>query len=157
LGLTKLAAFLRRHRCIALDTSVFIYQLQENPRYLSLTNPIFQWIERPGNAAVTATITMTQVLVQPYREDRDQLVNQFYGLLVTYPHLSWVALDLNVADIAARLRARHGLRTPDALQAACAVVSQASGFVTNDPVFSRVDAFETLVLDDFLSASAPRR
>jgi predicted nucleic acid-binding protein len=39
------------------------------------------------------------------------------------------------------------LKTPDALQAATAVQTRASGLITNDPAFERVESFETLVLD----------
>jgi len=77
-------------------------------------------------------------------------VNLFYGLLTTYPHLEWIAPDLQVADITARFRARYRMRTPDALQAATAVRSQATGLIANDSAFARVDAFETLLFDDLL-------
>jgi predicted nucleic acid-binding protein len=93
---------------------------------------------------------MTELLVQPYRAGDEQRVNEFYGLLSTYPNLGWIAPDLEIADMAARIRAIHGLRTPDSLQAATAVRSQVTGLVTNDPVFERVDSFETLVLDRVL-------
>lgn len=152
MGLTRLRGFLRRHRRIALDTSVFIYQLEANPRYAPLTDHIFTWIERPQHAAITSSITMMELLVQPYRDADEQRVNEFYSLLSTYPNLTWIAPGLEVADIAARLRAAHRLRTPDALQAACAVWGQATGFVTNDAVFERVKGFETLVLEQFLAS-----
>jgi hypothetical protein len=42
------------------------------------------------------------------------------------------------------------MRTPDAIQAATAVQSGATGFISNDPVFQQVEGFETLVLDDLL-------
>jgi predicted nucleic acid-binding protein len=61
-----------------------------------------------------------------------------------------VAPGLAIADTAARIRAAHRLRTPDALQAATAVQSEATGLVTNDSVFERVKEFETLVLEDLL-------
>jgi predicted nucleic acid-binding protein len=93
---------------------------------------------------------MTDLLVQPYRESDDARVDQFYGLLTTYPHLEWIAPDLEIADMAASLRALHRLKTPDALQAATAARSQATGFVTNDAVFERVEAFETLLFDQVL-------
>ena len=150
MGLTQLRAFLRRHRRIALDTSIFIYQLEANSRYVGLTDPIFKWIEQPGHAAITSTITMLELLVQPYRDANDRLVDEFYGLLSTYPNLHWTAPDLNAADIAARLRAAHKLRTPDALQAGCAIHGLATGLITNDPIFKRVATFETLVLDELL-------
>jgi len=148
--LIRLGAFLRRHRRIALDTSIFIYELEANERYVALADRVFAWIEQPGHAAVTSTITMTELLVQPYRESDEARVDQFYGLLTTYPHLDWVAPDLEIADMAARLRVLHRLKTPDALQAATAARADATGFVTNDPVFERVEAFETLLFDQLL-------
>ncbi|MBZ5727565.1 MAG: PIN domain-containing protein [Acidobacteriia bacterium] len=140
-------SFLVRHRRIAIDTSVFIYELEANPRYAALCDPIFSWLETPGHSAVTSTITMTELLVQPYREADQKRVDEFYGLLVTYPNLEWVAPDLEIAGLAAQLRARYGLRPPDALQAATAIRSQATGLVTNDRILERVDGFETLVLE----------
>jgi predicted nucleic acid-binding protein len=90
---------------------------------------------------------MTELLVLPYREGDEQRANDFYGLLSTYPNLEWIAPSLEIADLAARTRALHRLRTPDALQAATAAHSQATGLITNDPAFARVEDFETLVLD----------
>jgi predicted nucleic acid-binding protein len=150
LEVERLRSFLRRHRRIALDTSIFIYQLEANPKYLAHTDPIFSWLERPGSAAITSTITMTELLVLPYRERDEQRADDFYGLLSTYPNLDWIAPNLEIAELAARIRALHRLQTPDALQAATAVHSLASGLITNDPVFERVEGFETLVLDQLL-------
>jgi predicted nucleic acid-binding protein len=150
LGLTVLREFLRRHRRIALDTSVFIYQLEANSRYLELTEPVFAWLEQPGHAAVTSTITMTELLIPAYRSGGEQQVNNFYALLTLYPNLHWIAPSLEIADIAARMRAAHRLRTPDALQAATAVHAQATALITNDPVFERVEGLEALVLDRLL-------
>ena len=59
----------------------------------------------------------------------------------------WVPTSLAIADTAAKVRAVHRLRTPDALQAATAIQSQATGLITNDGVFERVKEFEILVLD----------
>jgi predicted nucleic acid-binding protein len=150
LGVERLRAFLRRHRRIALDTSIFIYHLEPNPKYLAYTDPIFSWIERSESKAITSTITMTELLVLPYREGDEQRANDFYGLLSTYPNLDWIAPNLEIADLAARIRALHRLQTPDALQAATAAYSQATGLITNDAVFERVEGFQTLVLDELL-------
>ncbi len=150
MGLARLRAFLRRHHRVALDTSVFIYQLEANPRYVTLTDHVFSWLERPDNNAATCTITMTELLVQPYRSSDEQRVDEFYALLSTYPNLDWIAPTLEIADTAARFRAAHNLRTPDALQAATAAHARMTGFVTNHPVFRRVERFETLILDHLL-------
>jgi predicted nucleic acid-binding protein len=150
LGLERLDDFLRRQQRIALDTSLFIYQVEANPRYLVFADHIFAWLEGVDRQAVTSTITMTELLVQPYQEAAEQRVRKFKSLLSTYPNLKWIPPSLKIAEIAAQLRAKHRLQTPDALQAATAVQAQASGMVTNDPFFKRVEAFETLVLDDLL-------
>ncbi len=150
MGIDRLRAFLRRHRLIALDTSVFIYQIEANPRYIGFADHVFSWLERPGSQAVTSTITMTELLVQPYRDFDELRVDGFYALISRFPNLHWEAPDLEIADIAARLRAIHRLRTPDALQAATALRTGATGFVTNDPAFTRVESFEALLLDQLL-------
>jgi len=93
---------------------------------------------------------MTELLVMPYREGDEQRGNDFYSLLATYPNLSWIAPNLEIADLAARIRALHRLRTPDALQAATAVHTLSTGLITNDPVFGRVQGFQTMVLDELV-------
>jgi predicted nucleic acid-binding protein len=150
LGLERLRSFLRRHRRVALDTSIFIYQLEANQRYVALTDHIFSWLERPASQAITSTITMTELLVQPYRDSDEQRVDEFYGLLSTYPNLEWIAPSLEIADLAARIRAVHRLRTPDSLQAATALQAQVTGLITNDLVFERVKGLDTLILDQML-------
>ena len=148
MDLRPLAGFLKRHKKIGLDSSVFIFELEKNPKYVKLVHPIFQWLEGPRSHAVTATVTMLELLVHPYRGSDIDSVNKFYALLSTYPGLQWVELTLSVADLAARLRAEHNLKTPDAIQAATAMVSHATGFITNDPIFRRMEAMEVLVLDE---------
>jgi predicted nucleic acid-binding protein len=150
LGLSEIGGFLRRHRRVALDTSPFIYQIQAHPAYVALTNAVFVWIEEPRHQAFTSTITMTELLVHGYREDDRQEIDNFYAVLSLYPNLQWVSPDLEIADAAARIRAMYKLRTPDAIQAATALRAGATGLVTNDPAFTRVEGFETAVLDRYL-------
>jgi predicted nucleic acid-binding protein len=150
LEVVRLRALLRRHRRIALDTCIFIYQWEASPRYSVLTDCIFSSLERSDSFAVTSTITMTELLVHPYRNDEVVKVNELFGLLSTYPSLEWVAPDLEIAARAAEIRAQSGLRTPDALQAATAIHSKATAFLTNDPVFRRIKYFEACILDDLV-------
>jgi predicted nucleic acid-binding protein len=153
LGLDPLRAFLRRHRRIAIDTSVFVYQMEAHPRYDGLTASIFGWLESPRHSAVTSTITMTEILVKPYVNRNERLVRLYFNLLAVFPGLDWNAPTLSTAALAARLRAEHNMRTPDALLAATALESEATGLVTNDAIFKRVPGFETLVLEELLRPS----
>ena len=94
---------------------------------------------------------MIELWVQPYRLDQGDRVNQIYALLSTYPHLEWIAPTLEVANRAAHPRAEYGLKTPDALQTATAVASAATGFVSNDIDFKRIEDLDVVLLDHLLS------
>jgi predicted nucleic acid-binding protein len=148
LGLAGVRTFLRRHSRIAIDSNVFIYRIELHPAYDELTKVIFSWLEAPGHTAVTSTITMTELLVKPYATNDIPLVWRYFSLLSTFPNLDWYPTSLKVATRAAQLRAAHNMRTPDALQAATALVAEATGFVTNDAVFKRVPGFEPLILSE---------
>lgn len=148
--IARLGAFLRSHRRLALDTCIFIYQWEANLRYSPLTDYIFSSLEQTQFVAVTSTITMTELLIHPYRERETEKANDLFGLFSSYPNLEWVAPQLDIAVRAAEIRALHKLQTPDALQAATAVHAHAKVLVTNDPIFRRIPDFEVLILDDYL-------
>jgi predicted nucleic acid-binding protein len=93
---------------------------------------------------------MTELLVEPLRALDSRRIIQMQSLLVGFPNLTWVPVDLEIANVAAEYRALHNLKTPDALQAATALESGATGLVTNDASFARIPEFETLMLDRLL-------
>ena len=145
-----LSGFLRQHSALSLDTSILIYFVERHPRYHGLCDLVFKSIEKGNVTATTSTLTLLEVLVQPYRRKLDDLVLKFFALLTTYPNLTWIDLNVDIADTAARLRADHRLKTPDAIQAATAICSGATGFLCNDAVFTRIKQLDCLLLDDCL-------
>ncbi|MGC1654796.1 MAG: PIN domain-containing protein [Candidatus Sulfotelmatobacter sp.] len=150
MGVGRLRTFVQSHRLIALDTSVFMYQLDANIRYLPLSDVVFAWLLQRGNAAVSSTLSLTELLVPAYQESDQPRIQSCYGFLATFPNLSWVPPTLEIADGAARVRASYRLSTSDAIQAATAIFSKASVLISNDPVFKRVKEIDSLVLDDLL-------
>ncbi|KAF0145829.1 MAG: PilT-like protein [Nitrospirae bacterium] len=140
--------FFKRHSKVYLDTSPFIYFVEKHPRYYTFCESIFGNIETGYIEASTSTLTLLEILVQPYKLKRDDLVIKFYSLLTTYPHLAWIRLTLDISDLAAKLRAEHNLKTPDAIQIASAISHGATGFICNDGVFKRIKDIECLVIDD---------
>lgn len=150
MGVAGVGAFLRRHGTVVLDSCVFVYQLEENLKYLPLTDFIFSWLQRPESSAIASTIAMTELLVQPYRDQDASRVDRCFGLLSRFPNLTWTPPSMEIADVAASLRAEHRLKTPDAIMAATAIVSGAKALITNDSSFGRVESIETLLLDAHL-------
>ena len=141
-----LERFLKKHRTVGLDSSILIYFIEGNPRYGPLANRVFQWVEAGRIRGICSTLTLLEALVQPYRHGDDERASQFYGLLTTYPHLTWVPLSIDIADLGARLRATYRLKTPDSILMATALHSEATGFVANDADLRRVTEMDVLVL-----------
>lgn len=147
-----LGQFLKRHRAVAADTMVFIYHLQEHPRYVPATQVILEAWEKGAPQGVTSVITLAEVLVKPFRGGNQVATEDYRRLLTTFPNLRLVEVSRNVAELAARLRAAHGQPMPDMIQAATALISGATGFISNDPAFRRLKDLEILILDDVVSA-----
>ena len=146
----KLEEFLARHERIGADTMVFIYYLEDHPAYAPLLQPLFEAWEEGRNSGVTSVITLLEILVKPKREGQEEAARDYLELLTTYPYLTIVEVDLGVAERAADLRAKYGIRTPDALQLAAALQAEAGGFITNDGRLKQVAELEIVLLDDLL-------
>lgn len=146
----EIARWLARHRLVAVDTCVFIYLMERSPRYFDLANAIFESIESGRLSAITSTVVLTEILVQPYRNENLTQAEALYGLLTTLPNLEWVPPSVQIANLAAALRASHRMQTPDALIAATAVEHNAPAFLTNDPIFRRITGLEVLILDEYV-------
>jgi predicted nucleic acid-binding protein len=55
---------------------------------------------------------------------------------------------VEIADLAAALRARYNLRTPDALYIATAIVTRCDAFLTNDKRLRQANEIRVLTLDE---------
>jgi predicted nucleic acid-binding protein len=150
--LGALEKFLSRHERVGADTVVFIYHLEDHPRYARLTQRVFEAWEEGRNSGVTSVITILELLVKPKREGKREVARDYLELLSTYPNLTIVEVDIGLADLAADLRAKYGLRTPDALQLAAALQAGAKGFITNDSRLKGVAELEVVLLDELLGA-----
>jgi len=149
---SKLKDFLARHERIGADTMVFIYHLEDHPTYAPLTQLLFEAWEEGRNLGITSVITLFEILVKPKREGLEEVAQDYLELLTTYPNLTIVEVDLEVAKLAAELRAKYRIRTPDALQLATALQAKAGGFITNDERLKRIKELEVVLLDDLLES-----
>ncbi len=94
----------------------------------SWCSSLFDLIERDHSPAVTSIVTMLELLVQPYRDQKEELAQKIFALVSSYPGIEWVPMTMNVADQAAELRGRYRLSTPDAIQLATAIGHKATRF-----------------------------
>lgn len=117
---------------VGLDTSVFIYFIEEHPRFLRLVEPIFKAIDSGALRAVTSSLTLLEVLVMPLRTGNRPLAARYEAYLTRSGGLRMVELERPILWGAAQIRATTRARTPDALQLATALASGCRAFVTGD-------------------------
>ena len=142
---------LSKAKVIGLDTSVFIYFLENNEKYGPLARITINGIENGKWEGVTSTITLMEITVRPWQTGQESIAREYEAVLVHFPNLSVVDVDRDVARIAAQLRAKYNVAPPDALQVAASLNYGAKAFLTNDRRLSRLqDLIDVLVMDDFV-------
>jgi predicted nucleic acid-binding protein len=142
--------FLKNHSVIGLDTSIFIYHLEDHPRYSPLTEIIFSALENGKNKGVTSYLTLMEILVKPKTEGLLQVARDYECYLTTFPNLTFYEMGLDIARKASDLRSADRIKAPDAIQLATAILCGATAFLTNDKIFERVKGVDILILDKLL-------
>jgi predicted nucleic acid-binding protein len=135
---------------IGIDTAVFIYFIEEDCRFLPLVEPLFAEADAGGRELVTSALTLLEVLVVPMRAGDEELANRYEQLLTRSRGLRLVELSREQLRAAAQLRARTGIKTPDALQLVAAVTSGCTSFVTNDRRLPSIPGTRVVQLSDYL-------
>ena len=97
---------------------------------------------------VTSVISLLEVLVLPIHSSNAVLQEQYTDLLFQSIHFETKAVTVGAAQIAADLRARYNLWTPDALQVAVAIAAGCQAFLTNDITLKRISEMSILVMDE---------
>lgn len=139
---------------VALDSSIFIYFIEEHPTYLPLVEPIFEAIDAGELEAVTSSLTLLEVLVVPYRYANAALTGHYETLLTKSQGLRLVDLDRDFLRSVAQVRAATRAKTPDAMQLAAAMAAGCPFFVTNDDRIPTVPGLRKILLDDYLPQSS---
>lgn len=138
------------HQIIGLDTSLFIYQFEQHPRYQLLANQILQQVESGQLQALFSVVGLMEITVRPWKLGKEGVARKYEALLANFPHLTIVDVTRPVARQAARIRGKYHLRPADALHVASALTGGATAFVTNDRHLGRLDGeVNVYVLDDY--------
>ncbi len=92
----------------------------------------------PDLALAVSRLSWLECRIRPLRRD-DHATLAAYDAFFERPDLIWLELTRDVVELATVIRARHGLRTPDALQAACCLqLGDDHVLFTGDDAFRRV-------------------
>jgi predicted nucleic acid-binding protein len=151
-----LASELRGAARVLLDTNVFIYYLQQEPRFEPCVAPVFEMIARGEIKAFTSVITLLEVLILPIRLGRRDLAEQYVEILSRSPNISLIPVDETIARRGSEIRATMtaSIKTPDAIQLATAEAARASVVITNDRDMGAFTGARVLLLQDYVGGHA---
>jgi predicted nucleic acid-binding protein len=152
IGRRELRQELKKLKKVGLDSSILIYHLEDLEPYANLTENIFAAIAAGFLSAALSTVSVTELLVQPFAAAQPDRIAAFERFLFSLPNMELKSPDYPIAREAARLRSKYKIRTPDALLVATSINEKADAFVTNDGrlVTLKAEGLAILLLDDFL-------
>jgi len=137
-SLATLDAALAGVGLVVIDTSVWLAFVTTADATHHLARHLFRRVAADHDPlrAEASMVTATEALVRPARAGTADLA-RMRAYLTGYPHLTLVPVGLEIATAAAVVRARSGLKTPDALVVASALVNGADAVVSNDDAWAK--------------------
>lgn len=133
---------------IFLDASAIIYLVEGiDPWYGHVREVLSNLLRDHGRSEFAVSgLSWLECRVKPLREG-DTALLEHYRVFFSQPGLRTVTLDAQVIDRAASIRAAYRLKTPDALQAASAMVlEEETVFLTGDASFEIVPSLRVMPL-----------
>lgn len=134
---------------VGVDTAIFIYFIEEHPRFLPLIEPLFREVDKGRRKLVTSALTLLEVLVVPYRSGDHLLAGQYEALLTKSRGVQVAEISRDHLRAAAQLRAATSVKTPDALQLVAAMAGGCPVFLTNDRELPAIPGIRILQLSSY--------
>jgi predicted nucleic acid-binding protein len=146
----QLLQLIQRQKYIFLDTSLFVYTFEQNPKFHDISKEIFVALSENKFQAITSLLTVTETLTIPYKNNDSERIQNYLEVFGELPNLSVKAPTLTTAIAAAKLRAFYNLKLPDAYQLAIAIENKCKIFLTNDKQLKKCKEIKVLCLSDFV-------
>lgn len=130
------------------DASALIYLIEgKEPFAGKLRKELASFARKhPDLGTAVSRLSWLECRVGPMKGNDNTTLAMFDAFFIR-PDLVWIELSRAVVELAAAIRARHGIRTPDALQAACCLqLGTDHVFLSGDSTFKRVSGLNVLVL-----------
>jgi predicted nucleic acid-binding protein len=121
---------------VFIDSNILIYHFEANPDLGMSASARLAALHAAGDRVVVSDLVRLECRIGPLKSEDAKLLSRYDGFF-SLPSVGVVALTAAVCDRAATIRARHGFRTPDALNLAAAIESECGVFLTHDARISR--------------------
>ncbi len=130
-----------------LDACTVIYLIESQQDQGRKTRLLVDKARKSNAQLSISRLSFLECRVLPLKTKNAELLG-CYDRFFRLPGLEIVELDATVIDIATELRANHpgALRTPDAIQLACAIMSGADQFLTGDKKLAAIQEIKVTVV-----------
>jgi predicted nucleic acid-binding protein len=131
-----------------LDANALIYLVEGSVPFANRVQAQLRELAdaNPGLRIAASRLSWLECRIGPMKSgDAETLAD--YDHFFTRPDLICVELTATVVELATVIRARHALKTPDALQAACCLqLGSPHAFLTGDKAFGTIDGLNVRLL-----------
>lgn len=141
-----------QHKRVLIDTSVWIYHFEQHPQFGPPAGKVIESLEAGKFRGVASELTLLELTVRPLQLGRQDVADDYEVLLDYFPNLELEPISREILVEAAGLRARHRLRTPDAIQIATGLRTGATLAVTNDEAWRSLVFIDTVILSDLVES-----
>ena len=112
------------------DTNLFIYLLEPNAHFSTITRELRIKMLARGDQLLTSTITLGEILVKPAQVGDAERCRKYEKAIASAATL--IPFDVKAARHYASIRGGRSTQAPDAVQLACAATAGVDLFITND-------------------------
>jgi predicted nucleic acid-binding protein len=113
------------------DTMLFVYWLEDHPRYAKRVRHILSKMKERRDQLCTSSFTVGEILVGPYKMGASETTRQIREVFKA-PFVEVIPYTIETADLYAGIRAQHGVSPADSIHLACAAQARIDLFLTND-------------------------
>ena len=131
-----------------LDANILIYLLEDYPEYRLALDSLLSLIETGKVQAHTSQLSLTEILVKPYKDNAHEVVEQYKALFDVPQFLTVHQVTPDILVKAAEIRSQSSIKLPDAIHIATAQLSDCHIIITSDRALKNVEQIEVIGLDD---------
>ena len=130
-----------------LDACSIIYLIESHQQQGQNTRLLITQALQNKTQLVVSRLSFLECRVLPLKENNDVLLER-YNQFFCEPGLQIIELTADVINRATDLRANYStsLRTPDAIQIACALIANADQFLTGDKKLSVIQEIDIVIV-----------
>src|SRR5690606_20895586 len=93
------------NKSVFVDTAPLIYFIEGHSDYQSTLKELFEAADSGNVTLLSSTITLTEILVQPFKLGKPEIAEQYHRLLLNSEGIELYAISDQIALVAAQLRA----------------------------------------------------